>query len=69
MKALTIITATLAAGLAAAFVGGAVWGYNADIDSERYLISNDVVTAAGAVGGAVFLALAAHLFRRGTRPS
>ena len=69
MKAARITTATLFAGLAAAFLGGAVWGHNADIDSATYLITNDVITAAGAVGAAICLAIAARLFYRSARPS
>ena len=69
MKALQIITGTLAAGLAAAFLAGAVWGHDAKVDWDPYIINGDVVTAAGAVGGAVSLALAVLLIYRGVRPS
>jgi hypothetical protein len=68
MKAGKIITGSLAAGLAAAFLGGAVWGHNADVDWDRYIINGDVVTAVGAVGGALFLVLAARLIYLGVRP-
>jgi hypothetical protein len=67
MKAANILSAILTAGLAAAFLGGAAWGHNADIDSDRYLISNDVITAVGAFGGALFLALTARFFYLGVR--
>ena len=67
MKAANILSAILTAGLAAAFLGGAVWGHNAAIDSDRYLISNDVVTATGALGAALFLALTARFFYLGVR--
>lgn len=69
MKAARITTATLFAGLTAAFLGGAVWGHNADIDSATYLITNDVITAVGAVGAAICLAIAARLFYRGVHPT
>jgi hypothetical protein len=68
MKALKFIIGSIAAGLAAAFLGGAVWAHNAHIDPDRYIVSNDVITAAGAVGGALFLILAARLFYVGLRP-
>ncbi len=41
------------------------WGHNAAIDSDRYHISNDVITAAGAFGGALFLALTTRFFYLG----
>jgi hypothetical protein len=68
MKALKIIAGSLAAALAAAFLAGAVWAHNADIDSADYIVSNDVITAAGAAGGALFLVLAAWLIYLGVRP-
>ena len=68
MRAVQIITGSLAAGLAAAFLSGAVWAQNADIDSARYVVSGDAITAFGAVAGALFLVLAAVLFYRGVRP-
>jgi hypothetical protein len=67
MKALNYITATLAAGLAAAFLGGAFWAQNANFDSDRYLVSGDAITVLAAVGGALFLALAAGLVYRAAR--
>jgi hypothetical protein len=69
MKALQIITGSLAAGLAAAFLGGAFWAQDANIDADRYLISGDVITVVAAVAGALFVALAAGLFYRAARPS
>ncbi len=68
MRAVQIITGSLAAGLAAAFLSGAVWAQNADIDSARYIVSGDAITAVGAVAGALFLVLAASLFYLGVRP-
>jgi hypothetical protein len=68
MKALTIITASLTAGLAAALLGGAFWARSADIDWDRYLISADLVSVVGALGGAVFIALTAGLVYLGFRP-
>ena len=67
MRTANILSAILTAGLAAAFLAGAVWGHNADIDSDRYLITNDVITAVGAAGGALFLALTARFFHLGVR--
>ena len=69
MKALQIVTGSLAAGLAAAFLGGAFWAQDANIDPDRYLVSGDVISVVGAVAGALFLALAAGLFYRAVRPS
>jgi hypothetical protein len=69
MKALQIVTGTLAAGLAAAFVGGAFWAQDANIDPDRYVVSGDVISVVGAVAGALLLALAAGLFYRAVRPS
>ena len=69
MKALQIITGSLAAGLAAALLGGAFWAQDANIDPDRYLVGGEVISAVGAVGGALFLALAAGLFYRAVRPS
>ena len=57
MKALSIITASVTAGLAAALLSGAIWAQNANIDWDRYFASADVVTVAGAVGGALLVAL------------
>jgi hypothetical protein len=68
MKALQIITATVAAGLAAAFLGGAFWAQDANIDPDRYLVTGDVITVVAAVAGALFVALAAGLFYRAVRP-
>jgi hypothetical protein len=68
MKAVQIITGSLAAGLAAAFLAGAAWGQNADITWDPYIINGDVVTVVGAVGGALLLALAALLLYLGVRP-
>lgn len=68
MRAVQIITGSLAAGLAAAFLSGAVWAQNADIDSARYVVSGDAITAVGAVAGALFLVIAACLFYLGVRP-
>jgi hypothetical protein len=68
MKTARIITGSLAAGLAAAFLSGAFWAQDAHIDSDRYLISGDVISVVGAVGGALLLALAAGLFYRAARP-
>ena len=69
MKALQIVTGSLAAGLAAAFLGGAFWAQNANIDPDRYLVSGDVISVLGGVAGALFLALAAVFFFRAVRPS
>jgi len=68
MKAGRIVTGSLAAGLAAAFLGGADWAQNADIASADYIVSGDAITVAGAVLGALFLALAALLIYTGVRP-
>ena len=68
MKALSIITASVTAGLAAALLSGAIWAQNANIDWDRYFSSADVVTVAGAVGGALLVALTAGLIYRGFRP-
>ena len=69
MKTLSIITASFAASLAAAFLGGAFWAQDANIDSDRYLVSGDVITGVAAVLGALFVVLAAGLFYRAIRPS
>jgi hypothetical protein len=69
MKALQIITGSLAAGLAAALLAGAFWAQDANIDPDRYLVSGDVISVVGAVGGALFVALAAGLFYRAVRAS
>ena len=69
MKALQIVTGSLAAGLAAAFISGAFWAQDATIDPDRYLVSGDVISVVGAVAGALLLALAAGLFYRAVRPS
>ncbi len=69
MKALQIVTGSLAAGLAAAFLGGAFWAQDAAIDPDRYLVSGDVISVVSAVAGALFLALAAGLLYRVVRPS
>jgi hypothetical protein len=69
MKALQIVTGSLAAGLAAAFLGGAFWAQDANIDPDRYLVSGDVISVVAAVGGALFTALALGLFYRAVRPS
>jgi hypothetical protein len=69
MKALKVITGSVAAGLAAAFLGGAFWAQDADIDSDRYLVSGDVITVVAAVAGALFVVLAAGLFYRAVRPN
>jgi hypothetical protein len=68
MKALQIVTGSLAAGLAAAFLGGAFWAQDANIDPDRYLVSGDVISVVGAVAGALLLMLAAGLFYRAVRP-
>jgi hypothetical protein len=68
MKATKIITGSLAAGLAAALLGGAFWAQHTEIDSDRYIVSGDLNSVVGAVGGALFLALAAALIYRGARP-
>jgi hypothetical protein len=68
MKTLQIITATVAAGLAAAFLGGAFWAQDANIDPDRYVVSGDVITVVAAVVGALFVALAAGLVYRAARP-
>jgi len=69
MKAVQIVTGSLAAGLAAAFISGAFWAHDATIDPDRYLVSGDVISVVGAVAGALLLALAAGLFYRAVRPS
>ena len=69
MKALQIVTGSLAAGLAAAFLSGALWAQDANVDADRYLVSGDVISVVGAVAGALLLALAAGLFYRAVRPS
>jgi hypothetical protein len=69
MKAARIIFGTVAAGLAAALLSGAFWAQHSDIDWDRYLISDNVVSVVGAVGGALFVALAAGLFYRAARSS
>jgi hypothetical protein len=68
MKAGRIIAGVLAAGLAAAFLGGADWAQGADIASADYVVSGDAITVAGAVLGALFVALAARLVYTGLRP-
>jgi hypothetical protein len=67
MKALSITTASLTAGLAAALLSGAFWAQHAAIDWDRYLVSADLVTVVGAIGGALLLALTAGLIYRGFR--
>ncbi len=67
MKAVHLVTGSLAAGLAAAFVGGAFWAQDTDVDSARYLLSGDAITVAGAVLGALFAVLAARLLYAGVR--
>jgi hypothetical protein len=67
MKALQLTTATVTAGLAAAFIGGAFWAQDANIDSDRYLISGDVISVVGAVAGALFVALTAGLVYHAAR--
>ena len=67
MKALQLTTAGVTAGLAAALLGGAFWAQNANIDSDRYLVSGDVITVVAAVGGALFLAVTAGLIYRAAR--
>jgi len=69
MKAVQIVTGILAAGLAAAFLSGANWAHNADIDSARYIVSGDAIIIAGAVAGALFVVLAARLIYLGVRPT
>ncbi len=69
MKALQLTTASLTAGLAAALLGGAFWAQDANIDSDRYLVSGDVITVVAAVGGALFVALTAGLIYRAARRS
>jgi hypothetical protein len=68
MKAAKIITGSLVAGLAAALLAGAFWAQNTDLDSDRYIVSGDVISVVGAVGGALCLALAAGLIYRCVRP-
>jgi hypothetical protein len=67
MKAVQFITGTVAAGLAAALLAGAFWAQNATIDWDSYLISANLVSVVGAVGGALCLALAGSLIYRGAR--
>ena len=67
MNAARVITGSIAAGLAAAFLAGAFWAQGADIDSDRYVISGDVISIVGALGGALCLALAGNLFYRAAR--
>jgi hypothetical protein len=67
MKAARIITGTIAAGLAAALLAGAFWAQDTDIDSDRYVVSGDVISLVGAVGGALCIVLAANLIFRGAR--
>jgi hypothetical protein len=69
MKALQITTASVTAGLAAALLAGAVWAQNANIDWDRYIGNADLVTAVGAVGGALLVALTAGLVSRAFRRS
>jgi uncharacterized membrane protein YfcA len=69
MKALQITTASLTAGLAAALLAGAFWAQSANVDWDRYLVNADVVTAVGAFGGALFVALTAGLVYRAFRRS
>lgn len=69
MKALQITTASLTAGLAAALLSGAFWAQNANIDWDRYFVNADLVSAVGAVGGALFVALTAGLVYRAARRS
>jgi hypothetical protein len=69
MKVGRIISGSIAAGLAAAFLGGADWAQSADVASADYIVSGDAITVAGAVLGALFLALAALLIYTGVRPS
>lgn len=61
MKALQIVTGLTAAGLAAAFLAGAVWAQRTGIDWDHYFLSADAVSIAGAALGALFVALAARL--------
>jgi hypothetical protein len=68
MKALSITTASLTAGLAAALLSGAFWAQHANIDWDHYFVSADVVTLVGAIGGALLLAVTAGLVYRGFRP-
>jgi hypothetical protein len=69
MKALQITTASLTAGLAAALLAGAFWAQNANIDWDDYFVNADLVSAVGAVGGALFVALTAGLIYRAFRRS
>ena len=69
MNALQIVTGSLAAGLAAAFLGGAFWAQDANIDPHRYLVSGDVISVVGAVAGALLLMLAAGLSTARSVPS
>ena len=48
MKALQIVTGSVAAGLAAAFLGGAFWAQDANIDPDRYVVSGDVISVVSA---------------------
>jgi hypothetical protein len=67
MKAARIAAGSVAAGLAAALLAGAFWAQHADIDPDRYIINGDVITAVGALLGALCLALAGQLFYRSVR--
>ena len=69
MKALQITTASVTAGLAAALLAGAVWAQGANIDWDDYFANANVVTAVGAIGGALFVALTAGLVYRAFRRS
>jgi hypothetical protein len=68
MKALQLTTASVTAGLAAAFISGVFWAQNANIDSDRYLVSGDVISVVAGVAGALFVALTAGLVYRAVRP-
>ena len=69
MKALQITTASLTAGLAAALLAGAFWAQHATIDWDDYFVNADLVSAVGAVGGALFVVLTGGLIYRAFRRS
>jgi hypothetical protein len=67
MRTLQLTTASVTTGLAAAFIGGAFWAQDANIDSDRYVISGDVISVVGAIAGALFVGLTALLVYRAAR--
>jgi uncharacterized membrane protein YfcA len=69
MKAMQITTASVTAGLAAALLSGTFWAQHANVDWDRYFINADLVSAVGAIGGAILVALTAGLVYRAFRRS